>query len=106
MKEIELPKNDKTEMAVIKPINKTKFLARIRPHKGHTCYSLNINTGDITVAEFESIDIQFNYDHKKTEGVTKRLIVQESCVYVTALNTKNAIKKFKKYLVKKGIAHI
>lgn len=99
MKELQEFKQDKLEVSAVKPVKKElKLLGRLKPQKGHTCFQLNLSNGEITIAEFESVDIHYNYDHKKGDGVRKKIIVKENCVYVTALNKTNAVKHFKRLL--------
>lgn len=85
---------DKTEIEAVKPIKKElKLLGTIRPHKGHTMYQLNLAAGEISEAVFEEITASF-----KGGPVKRKLIVKQGFIYQSALNKKNAEKKFKKRL--------
>ena len=72
-----------------------KKLATINPHKGHTLFQIDIKNRTITVAEFEQQDVEMLKLNKNWTGVTKKVTVKPDCIYISALNQKNAIKKFK-----------
>ena len=62
-----------------------KLVGQLRPHRGHTTYKYNTITGKLSEAVFE------------LESENKRITVEEGCIYVSALNIKNAVKKLGKY---------
>ena len=68
---------------------KLLLTGQIVPHEGHTVFEFNLDTHKITVAEFEPIDI--NYTGTKPN---RRIIQKDKCMYASALNMKNAKKKF------------
>lgn len=73
---------------------KQKLLNRIRPHKGHTLFEYNIETNEIKKAKIEAV-----LEYPEATGlkkVQKKVVAQRNCLYVSALNEKNAIKKLKK----------
>jgi hypothetical protein len=76
-------------------------IGTIRPHKGHTLFQINLESGEVTEAEFDRQDVDFK-ELKKEEssrlkpGVIKKVVVKKGCIYVSALNKTNAIKKFAK----------
>lgn len=61
----------------------------LRVCRGHKCYSLDLRTGDISEVEFPD-------DPDKS----KSLILDGKHIFVTALNPRNAEKKFNKMLSK------
>ncbi len=68
-----------------------KKLGVIKPHKGHTLFEIEVKSMSINLPEFEAIEVNW------TEGSSKsKLKVKEGCVYISALNKRNALKKFKK----------
>ncbi len=76
-----------------------KFIGSITPHQGHTCFELNMDTNMIDKATFQEVAIDFgSVKNNKAQGVKKKLIVKDNCIYTTALNVKNADKKFRKML--------
>lgn len=64
--------------------------ATIRPQKGHSLFELNVKTGIIS-------NIQANLTAAGSNR--KKLITQPHCLYITALNKKNAAKHFTKMLI-------
>lgn len=100
MKELEILKRDKLEVSALKPDVRTNYLGSLMPQRGHVCYQLDMNTGMITVAEFVSTSYKISPVGSGSRGVHKKLIVKERCVYVTALNVRNAERKFFKMLEK------
>lgn len=74
-----------------------KFLGTRYPSPGHKCFELDLKSGQIVLAEFTKKNIQFQ-QAKDNIAVSKKVIVKENCIYTTALNKKNAIKRFKKML--------
>lgn len=95
---------------------KLQHLGRTKLHKGHTMFEYNILDGTIAPAKFEEAVAPF--PAPKVEGksaidhfqrleniaknpVRKKLIVNENCLYVSALNEKTAIKKLLKQYQKK-----
>lgn len=102
MKIVEQQFQDKTEVSEVKPIKKElKLIGSLHPQKGHTCYQLNLATGVITEAEFQSVDAHFPLSSSaKLTSVKRKLIIKDNCIYATALNKKNAVKHFKRMLLK------
>jgi len=99
MKEIKQTTPDKLEVSAVKPVKKElKFLGSLKPKPGHTCFQLNLQTGEITVAEFQSAEAHYAKIAQGDKSVRKKLIVKENCLYVTALNKKNSIKHFKRLI--------
>ena len=93
MKELEQQQKDVIEIVKqTKQEKKQVLIGTIRPHQNHLLYELNTKTGVVELAKFKVDDIVFS-DTKDVER-KKKVIVNESCLYVTALNIKNAKKKF------------
>lgn len=63
-----------------------KKVGHLKPHKGHTTFEYNHATGKLNVAEIKTTD----------EG-KKFIDVKEDCIYISALNRKNAFKKLKQH---------
>lgn len=81
---IEVIQEQKTEL---------KLVGRIFPHRGHTLFEFNRATGAMVPATFESEDILIDLTGKKQPAPRRRLIVVEHCIYISALNKRNAFKK-------------
>lgn len=97
MKELQSVQSEKIVLNEVKPIKKElALIGQIKPHKGHTCFQLDIATLKISPAEFESVDI--NYKVAKGAAPRKKLIAKNGFFYCSCLNKKNAIKVFSKML--------
>lgn len=100
MQELKQLTQDKLQVTAEKPVLKQqRFLGQMKPHNGHTCYQLNLETGLITEAEFESVSVGYT-GTKQGTNVHKKIIVKDKCLYASALNPKNAIKHFRRMLAK------
>lgn len=71
---------------------KVKHLGKIRLHKGQKLWQCDLTTGKVSPVE---IDITATLT-----GVTKKHIIQDGFLYDTAINLKNAERKFIKKLRK------
>lgn len=72
------------------------LLGKIKPKKGQKIYEINEETGEIKEAEFVSKTINFIQAAKKDFSLKKELVIKPDCVYIPALNTENAKKKYLK----------
>lgn len=95
---INTPTKDKVVIVGQREMKKeVKLHGTVRPHKGHKLFELNLKTKEVKEAEFEQLD----YDVKqKTSGKRKKVLMKESCIYISALNEKNALKKLFKSINK------
>jgi hypothetical protein len=59
----------------------------LRP--GHRCFEVNTQTLEVSDAKFET-QVHFNAPKRR------KIIIKESCVYVNALNAKNALKVYRR----------
>jgi len=99
MKELEIRSKDRLELKAEIPVKaERKFLGSVLPKRGHSCFEINLKTGEVCLAEFESQDAIFPLDGEVARA-SKVVVRRENCVYVTALNKKNAEKKVKKMLI-------
>lgn len=71
---------------------KLTYLGSLLPHNGHRCFEYNTKTGEIKEAVYAKQDIQYPTSTAKA-GIKRRVIVNADCIYITALNQKNALKK-------------
>jgi hypothetical protein len=91
MKELELNKQSKIEISVKqKKEVKHDLIGKIIPENGHSIFKINKETLQIELAKFSNITYHFSGDDKK------EIITENEFVYISALNKKNALKKFKK----------
>jgi hypothetical protein len=99
MKEIQPLIADELEVSVVKPIKTdVKLIGRLKPKPGQTCFKLNLCTGEVSIATFESKDIHYSKIVKGDMVVRNKLLVEKDCIYTTALNKFNAIKHFRRIL--------
>jgi hypothetical protein len=96
MKELELKVKQSHEVGIKQQKEKKhELIGQIVPHEGHSLFELNIKTKEIKKAQFTAIEKDV-YIFSKGIKHKKQVIVNEDCVYISALNKKNAIKHFSK----------
>lgn len=94
MKELELKKEDKIEIVKqTKQEKKTVLVNRIKPYEGHKCFEYNTVTGSLSFATFMETSIDFVSAQKGEIAHKSKVMIKENCIYITALNKKNACKK-------------
>ena len=74
-----------------------RFIGSQRSVPGHTLFEYNYATKELNKAKFkiDTLEIKsLSIEHLKLNH--KKVIVNENCYYLQALNQKNAIKKLKK----------
>lgn len=85
---------DKMEISIQKKQQKEKELVgKIIPHAGHKVYEINNETLEIKVAQFDMKTFIIGSNHNNPEIITR-----SGYSYVSALNPKNALKKYKQGL--------
>lgn len=70
---------------------KSNFLGSVTPNRGHRLYQLNTETGEVTEAHVEGKVIELPDGRKE---IRKQIFIRDKYLYVSALNKKNAIKRF------------
>lgn len=90
-------KKDNTELSVQqKQQVEREFIGSIKPKNGHIVFEINVLTLEIVPAKFDELAIL-----KFTSEKLKRTItINKDCVYISALNKENALKKFRKVIEK------
>lgn len=73
---------------------KTLLVGTIKPQKGHTCFEFNLSTGEIKPAIIQEVNSTLK------GAVRKKVMVNENCIYTSALNKLNAQRKFLQALQK------
>lgn len=76
-----------------------KLLGSQRKVAGHTMFEYNLLTKEIKPALYDEVKIQVNGSQAHQNTTRYKLVINEQCFYVQALNQKNALKK----LIKAGI---
>lgn len=69
----------------------SNFLGSISPKKGHRLFQLDTETGEVTEAHVEGKLIEMPDGRKE---IRKQVFIREKFLYISALNKKNAIKRF------------
>lgn len=93
MKEFEgvFQEKDKMELSIQKKQQKEKeFVGKIIPHAGHKVYEINNKTLEVELAKYELKTFIIGGNHNNPE-----IIIRNGFSYVSALNQKNALKKYK-----------
>lgn len=99
MKELEPFKKDPKELHAIKPDKRElKYLGTLRPHHGQKVWQLDLKTMIISEAKYELGVLDFKKAQHGDFSTRHRLVAQENCLYVCAINAKNADKKFHKMI--------
>lgn len=99
MKELEIKEPDKLSVGITQQQTKQKKFDTLKPKNGHKCFELDLATGEITEAKYESINADYISAKEGSKSVHKKVITKDTCLYTTALNIKNADKKFVKMLL-------
>ncbi len=93
-KELELNVKNNIEVSIEQEQKyQQKHIGSIHPHRGHTLFEVNLATGKIDTAEFQQKDYVVGSDLNSGEA-RKKVIMKQDCVYISALNKRNALKKF------------
>jgi hypothetical protein len=89
MKELELKNETKIEISVKqKKQVEHQLIGKIIPFEGHTIWQINNETLEIEKAEFSNATYHFIGENKK------EIITKKGYTYISALNKKNALKKY------------
>jgi len=102
-----LPEVEKDKVVIVGQ-NEKKFEVKkwaINQHKGHTLYEINLETGETTKAEYVQVDMELTKVgvSPNLQTVHKKVITKPNCIYISALNIKNAAKKFVKKAKEGGL---
>lgn len=74
-----------------------KFEQRIIPHKGHKIWMYNMDTGKLSLTEFDNVPtIDWDNAKNKRYPIYRKVFKKENCIYLSALNRKNAEKVLKR----------
>lgn len=85
------PKEHKIETSIKKRKEaKHVFAGKIKPHGGHTIWEVNNETQEIVKAPYANATYYHGEENKK------EIIIKKDHSYISALNKKSALKKFKK----------
>lgn len=90
MKELELKQENKTEISVKQQKQvEYEYVGNITPHDGHSIWEINVETLEIAKAKYANSTYVFGGENKN------EIVIKKGHSYVSALNKKNALKKYK-----------
>lgn len=91
MKELEnRPKDEIVVTAEAKQQKEFKHQGSVIPHPGHTLFEYSIKENTIRKASFSESNIDFTAAEKGQIARKRKVMMKPDCVYVSALNHKNA----------------
>lgn len=93
--EIEKPKEGIELIAEQNQQKETKLLGSRKIIRGHTLYKLNLETLEVSPAEYVK-KTEICWQDAKNGVIKKQVIKEKNHVYLSALNIKNAIRKFER----------
>jgi len=101
MKELQKKENDKIENVKQVSIEKqTVLLGTARPKKGHTMFEYNFKEKTIVQAVFDDLPaVKFTDAANGIKSTHKKITKKPDCIYVSALNKKNALRILKRDLL-------
>ena len=86
----------KMEVPIVKEEKRqVKFINSERKVPGHIMYEHNPATGEIKPATYKEAEIEFTGNLHTPSRTRLKLVVNDGCDYVQALNKRNAIKKLR-----------
>ena len=72
--------------------NKNELIKRVLLQPGHKCFEYSITENELSYAKYSEGEVKID----DTSVVMKKVDMNKECVYVTALNFKNATKHLRK----------
>ena len=101
MKELQKKENDKIVNVKQVAIEKqTILLGTARPKRGHTMFEYNFKEKTIVQAVFDELPaVKFTDAANGIKSAHKKITKKQDCIYVSALNKKNALKVLKRDLL-------
>jgi hypothetical protein len=73
----------------VQAAKREEFRGSFKPKPGHKLFKYNHLTKEIDEAKYELLPADF----KNPKKVKKKVVMEEGCSYISALNKKNALKK-------------
>jgi hypothetical protein len=93
MKEITITSKDKTEISIQKKQQKEKeLIGNLVPYGNHKIWEINNETLEINEAKYEQVSFIIG---KQIEGQNNQIITVPNHSYISAMNKRTALKKFK-----------
>jgi len=79
-----------------------QYVGSIKPHRGHKVWEINLNTLEVKEAEYiqeKQIVFGTNLEHLPP----RKLVMNTDCIYISSLNAKTALKRYKENRGSTGI---
>lgn len=98
MKETDIPVKDKIEITKQQEADTQKVLhSKIVPHENHTLFEIDLSIKEIRLAVFDELPaIKWEDALKSKVSAIKKVTKKDNCIYISALNKKNALKILKR----------
>lgn len=98
MKETCIPVKDKIEITKQQQADTQKILhSKIIPHENHTLFEVDLSIKEIKLAVFDELPaIKWEDALKRKVSAIKKVTKKDNCIYISALNKKNALKILKR----------
>lgn len=98
MKETDIPVKDKIEITKQQEADTQKILhSKIIPHENHTLFEVDLSIKEIRLAVFDELpSIKWEDALKRKVSAIKKVTKKDNCIYISALNKKNALKILKR----------
>lgn len=98
MKETYIPVKDKIEITKQQEAETQKILdSNIIPHENHTLFEVDLSIKEIRLAVFDELPaIKWEDALKSKVSAIKKVTKKDNCIYISALNKKNALKILKR----------
>lgn len=93
MKEIQNLSKD--QIALVKQVEikkNNKLVGRIKPRRGHTVFEVNLELGTVEKAKYKDKTYFLGLVRTSNQVIQ----INENCIYESALNKKNLLKKLKR----------
>jgi len=80
----------------VKTPKEPEYLSSFQLHKGQKLWKYSAKEDILLPMSDADFDVQYTYNpNSEKMNLVKNLLIQKNCVYVTAINRKNALKKVK-----------
>lgn len=98
MKETDILIKDKIEITKQQEADTQKILdSKIIPHENHTLFEVDLSIKEIRLAAFDELpSIKWEDALKLKVSAIKKVTKKDNCIYISALNKKNALKILKR----------
>lgn len=98
MRIVEQMTAEKQKVSIVSELRKEKkFLGTINPKPGHAVWEFDMINRAVNEAKYEETVAVFPIQKVRRTGLKRKLLMKEGCMYVSALNKENAIKKFNRW---------